>query len=96
MDGILENEKFYTTQEVTDFFRVARSTLYRWIDEGKIKRLKLGHKNLFRESDIRRLVEELGIYDTVRGELRISPSGKVRYVVKVPRKKYRTKLEKRK
>lgn len=53
------NEEFRTTEEVMRLFRIGRSTLYRWVADGRVKRVKIGRRNLFPESDIRRLIREL-------------------------------------
>lgn len=52
-------EEFRTTEEVMRLFHIGRSTLYRWVREGRIPRVKLGRRNLFAESDIKRLIREM-------------------------------------
>lgn len=52
-------EKLYTVSEVLNMLRISRATLYRHIDSGLIKPLKLGGKVLFTESEISGLIERL-------------------------------------
>ena len=50
-------EKLYTIKEVLEMLRISRTTLYRHIDNGLIKPLKLGGKVLFAESELDRLLQ---------------------------------------
>jgi excisionase family DNA binding protein len=34
--------KYLTTQEIADELRVTRTTVYRWIDEGKLAAVRIG------------------------------------------------------
>lgn len=52
-------EKLYTIKEVMDMLRISRTTLYRHIESGLIKPLKLGGKVLFAESELNRLLTRL-------------------------------------
>jgi excisionase family DNA binding protein len=52
-------EKLYTLNEVLEILRVSRATLYRHIDSGLIKPVKLGRRVLFPESEIDRLIKRL-------------------------------------
>ncbi len=52
-------EKFYTVKEVLDMLRISRATLYRHIETGLIKPVKLGKRTLFTESDLNEFVERL-------------------------------------
>ena len=51
-------EKFYTTKEVIEHFRVSRFAITRAINSGKLKvSKKEGTKYLFSETDIRNYIE---------------------------------------
>jgi excisionase family DNA binding protein len=52
-------EKLYTVKEVLDILRISRATLYRHIDNGLLKPLKLGGKVLFTEGDLNNLIKRL-------------------------------------
>ncbi len=52
-------DKLYTEREVMDMLRISRATLYRHIDNGLIKPLKLGGKVLFTESELDRLLKKM-------------------------------------
>lgn len=52
-------EKLYTVKEVMESLRISRATLYRHIDSGLLKPLKLGGKVLFPESELTRLLTRL-------------------------------------
>ncbi len=52
-------EKLYTIKEVFKMLRISRATLYRHIDSGLIKPLKLGGKVLFTESELNNLLKRL-------------------------------------
>ncbi len=52
-------EKLYTVNEVVEMLRISRATLYRHIESGLLKPLKLGGKVLFSESELDRLIKRL-------------------------------------
>ncbi len=52
-------EKLYTIKETLDLLRISRTTLYRHIESGLIKPLKLGGKVLFAEGELDRLIRKL-------------------------------------
>lgn len=52
-------EKLYTVKEVLDILRISRATLYRHIDTGLLKPLKLGKRTLFPESELNGLLRRL-------------------------------------
>ncbi len=52
-------EKLYTVTEVLGILRISRATLYRHIESGLLKPLKLGGKVLFSESELDRLIKKL-------------------------------------
>jgi excisionase family DNA binding protein len=52
-------EKLYTIAEVLEMLRISRTTLYRHIESGLLKPLKLGGKTLFPESELDRLIKRL-------------------------------------
>ena len=50
----MERERFYTTRELEDIFKISRYAINRAINSGKLKiSKKEGNKNLFSETDVR-------------------------------------------
>ncbi len=52
-------DKLYTLKELTTILKVSRPTVYRLIEHGYIKPIKLGGKVLFVENEIEELIEKL-------------------------------------
>lgn len=52
-------EKLYTLKEAAEILRISRATLYRHIENGIIKPIKLGGKVLFTESGLNDLIKKL-------------------------------------
>jgi excisionase family DNA binding protein len=50
-------EPLLTFAEVCEIFAVSRKTLYRLIDTGAIRPIRIGHRPRFRPADIRALLE---------------------------------------
>ena len=52
-------EKYYTTKELMDTFRVSRFTIYRANQSGALPVAKReGTQNLYRASDVKRYIEQ--------------------------------------
>jgi excisionase family DNA binding protein len=45
-------EQYYTVQEIADRLRVTRQAIYNWIDEGKLKAVKVGRALRIPESAV--------------------------------------------
>lgn len=50
-------EKYFTAKETADKLGVDVSTLWRWDKSGYLKKIKIGNKIRYRESDVLRLME---------------------------------------
>ena len=50
-------EKYLTAQETADKLGVDVSTLWRWDKSGYLKKIKVGNKIRYRESDVLKLME---------------------------------------
>jgi len=50
-------EKYLTAQETADRLGVDISTLWRWNRSGYLRKIKVGAKPMYRESDIEKLME---------------------------------------
>ncbi len=50
-------EKFYTPEEVAANLKVSRKTIYNWIQEGRLKAVKIGHFWRISESELNRLLK---------------------------------------
>ena len=50
-------EKYFTAQETADKLGVDVSTLWRWDKTGYLKKIKVGNKIRYRESDVIKLME---------------------------------------
>lgn len=53
------NDRLLSVLEVCERLGVSRRTLERHVAEGKLEKVKLGHLTKFRESDVRKFVENL-------------------------------------
>ena len=56
-DQEIKPEKYLTAQETADKLGVDVSTLWRWDKSGYLKKIKVGNKNRYRESDVLKLME---------------------------------------
>ena len=50
-------EKLFTPQEVAQKLKIDMSTVYRWIREGRLKAVKIGHFWRISESELNRLLK---------------------------------------
>jgi len=50
-------EKLYTPEEVAVNLKVSRKTIYNWIQEGRLKAVKIGHFWRISESELNRLLK---------------------------------------
>ena len=48
-----------TIDEVTKILKVARSTVYRYIDQGTLSPVKMGGRTMFRQKDLEGFIESL-------------------------------------
>jgi excisionase family DNA binding protein len=48
-----ENTKLWTVAEVADLLRVGTMTIYRWVNSGELKSVKIGRVIRVREKDLR-------------------------------------------
>lgn len=54
----MNQEEFYTIKEVSELFKVAYLTVYRWIKEGKLEAYKLGKQYKIKKADIDKFIIE--------------------------------------
>ncbi|WP_319589645.1 helix-turn-helix domain-containing protein [uncultured Draconibacterium sp.] len=52
-----KSETYISVQTVGEMLDVDRSTLYRWAQQGYLKPIKVGGKNRYRMSDIKKIFE---------------------------------------
>lgn len=57
-------EKVYTIKEVAEVFRVHKNTIINWKKSGKLPYVKVGRRVLFKESDVKKLMDEYTMTDT--------------------------------
>ena len=50
-------EELFTPQEVAQKLKIDMSTVYRWIREGRLKAVKMGHFWRISESELNRLLK---------------------------------------
>ena len=50
-------EKYYTPKEIAANLKVSRKTIYNWIQEGRLKAVKIGHFWRISESELNRLLK---------------------------------------
>lgn len=48
--------KIFTVQEVADYLKVSRSTVWRWCNEGKLSAFKAGRGWRVRQSDLEKML----------------------------------------
>lgn len=53
----MTNEKFYTIEQVAEMLQVVYLTVYRWIQDGKLKSVKAGKQYRIRQSDLDKFLE---------------------------------------
>ena len=58
-------DNLLTIQQVMERLRLGRSTIYRLIDAGKLRPVKIGKALRFREQDIQAFIASLGTQDGV-------------------------------
>lgn len=63
---ILNRERFLTNNDVSDMLHISQRTLQDWRDTGKIAYIQISGKVLYKESDVKRLLEE-NYYDVFKG-----------------------------
>jgi excisionase family DNA binding protein len=54
-----EMEKIYTVNETFSLLRISRAKLYKLIEDGSLKPIRLGGRTLFTESELTRFIEKL-------------------------------------
>ena len=52
----MTNEQYYTTEEVAKMLKVAYLTVYRWIQDGKLKAYKAGKQYRVKKEDLNRFI----------------------------------------
>lgn len=52
----MEGEKIYTPQEVADMLRVSRTTVYTYLNEGKLDHYKVGSKIRISENQLKQFI----------------------------------------
>ena len=57
-EAIPQEETYLSANETADKLGVDLSTLWRWDKSGYLKKIKVGNKVRYRESDIRKLMED--------------------------------------
>lgn len=54
-----QTERLLTVGEVAERLRMAKGSIYRWISQGKLRHVKLGHRAVrVRVSDLEAFIEE--------------------------------------
>ena len=53
----MTEEKYYTIEEVAEMLKVVYLTVYRWIQDGKLKAYKAGKQYRINKSDLDRFIE---------------------------------------
>lgn len=50
------DEKQYTVKEISEHFRVSRQAVYEWINDGKLRAIKLGERVRIPESALKSFI----------------------------------------
>lgn len=53
----MEELKYLTSEDVMKLLHIGQTTLWKYIRDGKLKPYKIGHRNLFKRSDLVARVE---------------------------------------
>lgn len=53
----VEKEEYYSSDQVMRRLKIAEATLYRWTREKYLAAVKVGHRNLYRQSDVEALLK---------------------------------------
>ena len=51
------NDKLLNVQETACYLNIAKSTLYRWVHQKKIKYVKIGSRVLFSQDDLKEFIK---------------------------------------
>jgi excisionase family DNA binding protein len=51
-------DKLFSVAEAASYLNLSRWTIYSWLSNGKLSRVKLGSRCVIKASDIERLIEE--------------------------------------
>ena len=51
------NDKLLNVQETACYLNIAKSTLYRWVHQKKIKHVKIGSRVLFLQDDLKEFIK---------------------------------------
>jgi len=50
------SDKYYTVKELCQLLKRDKSTIYKWIREGKLKAIKVGGKYLIPEEEVKKIL----------------------------------------
>ena len=53
------DEKQYTVKEISNHFRVSRQAVYEWINDGKLRSIRLGERVRIPESALSAFIQEV-------------------------------------
>jgi len=53
----MTEEKYYTIEEVAEMLKVVYLTVYRWIQDGKLKAYKAGKQYRIKKADLDKFIE---------------------------------------
>ena len=54
----MEERRLLTVKEACDYLRISKVSLYKLINQGKLKPVKIGKRTLIDKADLDRLIEE--------------------------------------
>jgi putative molybdopterin biosynthesis protein len=57
----MAEEKYYTIEEVAKMLKVVYLTVYRWIQDGKLKAYKAGKQYRIKNTDLNNYIERKGV-----------------------------------
>ena len=56
MRNINQREHLLTVEELANYARCSTASIHRWVREGKLASNKVGHRRLFRATDVEKLL----------------------------------------
>lgn len=55
----IEEETYYTVQELVERFKVTKQTIYNWIKSGRVRAVRFGNRILITRTEVLRLLHEI-------------------------------------
>lgn len=54
----MKKDTYYTKEEVKSLLHISERTYFRWLKQGRLKRIRVGGKSLFAVKDVENLLKQ--------------------------------------